>query len=99
MQRIAVCAMIFFYLVIVHSYRKSQTGQSGCVWIPMKRGTKSFGSTPRVGVPSVRMSSWFGLARKFGEICCPKGEVLVRSTDRMVLTWVKVGRLIGYFGN
>jgi hypothetical protein len=65
----------------------------------MKRGTKSFGGTPRVGVPSVRKSSWFGLARKLGEICCPKSEVLVRSTDRMVLTRVKVGRLIGYFGN
>jgi hypothetical protein len=87
----AVCAMIFFYLVIVHLSRKSQTGQSGCVWIPMKRGTKSFAGTPRVGVPSVRKSSWFGLAQKLGEICCPKSEVLVRSTDRMVLTRVKVG--------
>jgi hypothetical protein len=43
--------------------------------------------------------TWFGLARKLGEVCCPKSEVLVRSTDRMVLTRVKVGRLIGYFGN
>jgi putative transposase len=51
------------------------------------------------GRPWVRKSSWFGLARKLGEICCPKSEVLVRSTDRMVLTRVKVGRLIGYFGN
>jgi hypothetical protein len=68
----AVCAMIFFYLVIVHLSRKSQTGQSGCVWIPMKRGTKSFGGTPRVGVPLGSKEFLVRIGTKIGRNLLPK---------------------------